>query len=524
MAVRNSKVILSKNIKMDSEYRNVLNISEADMITLMSNSSNLVYTNSTYSFLRESENSIFVEAPYGTCLQANYIAFQNPDYSNKWFFAFIEDIVYVNNKTTEIQYKLDIFTTWNSYFNYKSCFVVREHVTDDTLGANTVPEGLETGDYIVNSHLSDSYNTQMGVVISAPCLVDGSESTGHIYDGTVTYSALTYINYSILSNLATTLLAFESVGKLDAIQSIYMIPNWLVPDGDHHYTGLSTITQRETPMTQDLGISRISTLDGYTPVNNKCLTYPYCYIMGSNGAGASAIYKQELWQLDNKQEMVFRMYGTICSGASIRGVPINYNGDGVGVDYGINLAKFPVLDFPSDTFTNWLTQNGVNVGLSLAGSGLAIGTGLMTGNAIGVASGVLGIAQTVGQVYQRNEVPPQLSGNINGGDIGMATNFSRYNFYRMTVRSEYARIIDNYFKLRGYKVNKIKVPNTSHRQNFNFVQIASEDNVAYSNNHNNISVPPKDLNTINELFRRGITIWNNHTNLGDFSVSNNIVN
>lgn len=519
MAVRNSKVILSKNIKMDSEYRNVLNISEADMITLMSNSSNLVYTNSTYSFLRESENSIFVEAPYGTCLQANYIAFQNPDYSNKWFFAFIEDIVYVNNKTTEIQYKLDIFTTWNSYFNYKSCFVVREHVTDDTLGANTVPEGLETGDYIVNASLHDSYNNKFGVIMSVT-----DPSGGYIYTNMLSYCNYLYFDYNIDSSVRTVISQFESEGKLDAIQSLFVIPQWVSKvDPSIHYIG-SSLPESFSVATQDLGISRLSTLNGYTPANNKCLTYPYCYIMGSNGAGSTAIYKQEFWNLNNNQEMVFRMYGAVSIGASVRGVPINYNGDEVAQDYGINLAKFPTLNYPSDTFTNWITQNGVNVGLSMAGSGLAIGAGLMTGNAIGVASGVLGIAQTVGQVYQRSEVPPQVEGNINSGDVSFSAYFNRFSFFKMSVRSEYARIIDNYFKLRGYKVNKVKVPNTSHRQNFNYVQIASEDSVAYSNNHNNISVPPKDLNTINELFRRGVTIWNNHANLGDFSVSNNIVN
>ena len=520
MGRRNSKVILSKNIKMDSEYRNVYNVSESNMISLMSDNSHLVYSASNYSFLREEENTIYLSANYGTCLQANYLAFQNPDYSNKWFFAFIDQAEYVNDSTTRIRYKLDIFTTWNDYFDYKSCFVVREHVTSDTIGEHTVPEGLETGDYIVNSHLSDSYNNHFGVIMAVTTSTQGADQTGNLYTGLPSYPRYLFYDTDILNSFRNDIQAYENEGKLDSIQALFVIPRWLVTDSSQ-YTG-QFLPNSSTVTTQDLGISRISSLDGYTPNNKKCLTYPYCYIMGSNGSGASAIYKQELWQLDNKQEMVFRMYGAICVGASIRGVPINYNGDGTGVDYGINLAKFPTLNFPGDTFTNWLTQNSVNIGLSLAGSAISIGAGAMTGNAIGVASGILGVAQTVGQVYQRHEVPPQMEGNLNSGDVSFVTGFSRFNFYRMTIRSEYARIIDNYFKLRGYKVNTVKVPNTSHRQNFNFVQISGEDTTAYSNNHNNIQVPPRDLDQINNLFRRGITIWNNHTNLGDMSVSNNI--
>lgn len=522
MATRNSRVILSKNIKMDSEYRNVLNITESDMITLMTSQDNLVYTDSTYSFLREEKNTIYVGTTYGVCLQANYLAFQNPDYSNKYFFAFIEGVEYVNDKTTKINYKVDLFTTWRSYFNLKSCFVVREHVTDDTIGTHTVPESLETGDYIVNSHLTDSYNNQTMLVMSVTELVDGTDTRTSIYNGLPSYACyLGFTEPAIISNFDMIVKGYT---RPDAILDVFVAPKWLVSDsGTHHYVG-TPIHSSTTVATQDLGISRISSLNGYTPSNNKLLTYPYCYILGTNGAGSSAIYQQELWNLDSNQEMIFRMYGALCVGCSIRGVPINYNGDGVGVDYGLTLGKFPTLNRPGDTFTNWLTQNSVNVGATTLTSIGALGIGISTGNPTLIYGGAMGIAGEVAELYQRSKVPPQIEGNVNAGDVNYSSGFNRFNFYRMTIKQEYARIIDNYFKLRGYKVNTVKVPNISHRQNFNFVQIAPEDSCLYSNNYNNISIPPKDLNDINELFRKGITIWNNHTNLGDFSVSNNIVN
>ena len=517
MGRRNSKVILSKNIKMDSEYRNVYNVSESNMISLMSDNSHLVYSASNYSYLREEENTIYLSATYSTCLQANYLAFQNPDYSNKWFFAFIDQAEYVNDSTTRIRYKLDVFTTWNDYFSYKSCFVVREHVTDDTLGAHTVPEGLETGDYIVNSHLSDSYNNDTMIAMSVTELVDGTDTRCAVYNGLPSYAC--YLGFESLSS-------FESIVRgythPEAILDVFVTPKWLIPDSSsHHYAG-SPIQTSSTVATQELGITRISSLDGYTPNNKKCLTYPYCYILGTNGAGSTAIYQQELWSLNNSNEMVFRMYGTLCVGCSIKGVPINYNGDGVGVDYGINLAKFPTLNKPGDTFTNWLTQNSVNQTATALTSVGSLGIGVATGNPVLMYGGAMGIVGQVTELYQRSKVPPQIDGNVNAGDVGYSSGFSRFNFYRMTVKQEYARIIDNYFKLRGYKVNTVKVPNTSHRQNFNYIQIAEDDSTAYANNHNNIQVPPRDLDEINSLFRRGITIWNNHTNLGDMSVSNNI--
>ena len=50
----------------------------------------------------------------------------------------------------------DVFHTWQCDITYNQCFVEREHVNDDTVGLHTVPENVETGEYICNSHYKDS--------------------------------------------------------------------------------------------------------------------------------------------------------------------------------------------------------------------------------------------------------------------------------------------------------------------------------------------------------------------------------
>ena len=67
--------------------------------------SNLVAQADNYSFLRPT-GSIMAGFTYAQCLQANYIAFQNPDYSNKWFFAWIDDVIYKGDKNTEITFTI----------------------------------------------------------------------------------------------------------------------------------------------------------------------------------------------------------------------------------------------------------------------------------------------------------------------------------------------------------------------------------------------------------------------------------
>ena len=174
-------------------------------------------------------------------------------------------------------------------------------------------------------------------------------------------------------------LASSSIGgnPLDAIQSIFIAPYWLLKNGTN-----TDIPQTIAPKIKHTGISKISALDGYTPVNKKMLTYPFCYILLSNGQGSDAILKQEIWgqteiSIPNDAgepvvpigDLVLDIWGALTPGCSIRAVPWNYNGDDVATNYGINLGKFPQVNWNSDAFTNWLTQNGVNIGMSVARNG-----------------------------------------------------------------------------------------------------------------------------------------------------------
>ena len=76
--------------------------------------------------------------------------FKNTGFSNKWFYAFITEIEFVNQNSCLVHYELDVFQTWYFEINYLSSFIVREHVTDDSVGLHTIPENLEKGEYIID--------------------------------------------------------------------------------------------------------------------------------------------------------------------------------------------------------------------------------------------------------------------------------------------------------------------------------------------------------------------------------------
>lgn len=183
MATMTSKIILAKNINIDKQYTNVLSYSEQEMLELCQSQTHLVASANNYSFIRPT-GSIMAGFTYAQCLQANYIAFQNPDYSNKWFFAWIDDVIYKGDKNTEITFTVDAWSTWFDYWNKKTCFINRQHVNDDTIGLHTIPENLDVGEVVEEVEIEDeAYGNEYGFYVGV--LTDwtiNDNSTGDTLD------------------------------------------------------------------------------------------------------------------------------------------------------------------------------------------------------------------------------------------------------------------------------------------------------------------------------------------------------
>lgn len=514
---RNSKIILSKNIKLDKEYKNVLDYSETEMLSLINE--NKVAESNSYSFIRVDENKIKVGWSYNDCVKGNYIAFQNPTYNNKWFFAFVDRIEYLSDNASIIYYTIDVHSTWFDYWDPKACYIIREHVTDDTVGIHTFPEQIEVGDYVIDTHITDP---DMGledlkivigstVAPSDPSIASGGEEYNGIFSGVGYY---TYDKTNTINNIKS----LNENQKSSAISSIFLAPSFLVPNQG------GSVTPSSEPVSHELTITRITELDGYTPKNKKLLCYPYCYILVTNGNSSSAIYKPELFAHDTLTHtgIKFKVYGSLTPGCSIRIVPEYYkNLTGDNFDEGINLGKFPQCNWATDAFTNWLTQNGVNVVGNIAtGIGMTA-LGLGSGRPIVAGSGAVSLFNSAREVYMASKQPPQLNGNTNCGDVITSMGQNNFHIYTMTMKEEYARKADDYLSRVGYICNRIKLPNITGRQYYNYVQIGSEEEIGYSTG-TKIPVPKEFMNVINDIYRNGTTVWHAHVHVGNYALDNSL--
>ena len=494
---------------------------------------------------------------YEDLLQYNYCMYKNDSYSNKWFYAFITDVRYVNDGMTEISIETDVFQTWQFDIIYMNSFIEREHVSDDTVGLHTIPEGLETGDYIINSGGSVSPTIKPCYIIVAVTYVPENtplpQYDARIYNNI--YSGNILLAFRNAIDVSKFIKIYDKLARAEAITNIYMAPILATgisidddPDVWKNYTydGITTnfaivpYTTGIARVVNHATISNTTTLNGYTPKNNKLKVFPFCYLSIANNNGTQVDFKYEDF-ISNTP--TFDMYACMTAGGQNALIPQNYklnsgiSGYEIFYNYGISGGKFPTCSWNTDPYTNWLTQNGVNImgktidaptsqAISgtieaLIGAGTIGATGLdsgseTTGTAMGgIGSGLSKMFNAVQENWRHSLQSPTLEGQVSNGDLCYALGNTDYTYYKMSIKQEYARIIDNFFSLYGYKVNRLATPNIHKRSNWDYIK------TSLVNLEGNI--PENDLNKIRALFDNGCTFWHTTTYFLDYSRTNSIL-
>ena len=501
------------DVPLENDYKNSLYFtSKANQQAYFQ--SNIVKSYTDFSYQRK-DKLIKIPDIYDNIAHCNYVMYQNSNYSNKWFYAFIDKMEYINDGTTYVYIETDVIQTWLFDYEVKSSFVEREHVDDDTTGIHTVPENVELGEYTSNGFERDNELTDLGYMIQVTENVAGDNKFYATLFGGIANVGGAY--YTDNWQVAVSIIQAYQDGREDAIINVYVIPKRLIPDeslSGSLYTGSSS------PVTYTKSINKVTTIDGYTPRNNKLLTFPYNFLVLDNNNGSSNVLQYELFSTSNCQ---FEIAGVPTVGGSIKCVPLNYKGHSRYQQEGLMCGKFPTCGWVNDTYTNWLTQNAVNIGIGTVTSALQLigGIGLMaTGVGAGVGagsalSGAMGIANSLGQVYQHSILPNSASGNTNGGDINACYNMNKFYFIKMSIKQEYAKIIDKYFDMFGYKVNMVKVPNKAHRSRWWYTKTIDVNIDG--------AIPNEDMQKIKNAYNNGITFWRNASEIDNYSLSNGIV-
>lgn len=120
----------------------------------------------------------------------------------------------------------------------------------------------------------------------------------------------------------------------------------------------------------------------------------------------------------------------------------------------------------------------------------------------------------IGEFHKANLLP-NIRGGQTQGDISFSANSMGFTFREMRAKTEFLQIIDNYFSMFGYKINRVKSPNITGRNNWNYVKTT---NANFTGN-----IPQSDILQINNMFNNGVTFWHNANNMYNYSSNNSIV-
>lgn len=515
MATKNISKVYLLSVPLENDYKNTLYFTSKDAQHSYF-ASKIVKSYEDFSYQRKDQKIRIPEA-YDTIYNCNYVMYQNTAYSNKWFYAFIKELKYISDGVTEAIIETDVIQTWMFDYTIKPSFVEREHVNNDTWGLHTVPEGLETGEFVCNGVDYDNKLDELVYMVNVTEATDDNKPLAVNVGGV--FMAGGFYVFGTVHEMVQVLQLYDTQGKGDAVQMVYTAPKKIVgsvgtDQGDYWYVG------KDKPTEYDVNLFKNDTLNGYIPRNNKLKCFPYNYLVMSNNNGIDNILHYEKFSTD---DMHFKVRGVPVPGGSIKCTPQNYKGIVENQDEGIMAGKFPACSWSQDIFTNWMTQNGLNIALGLASSGLTVlgGVGMMAtgGGALmgagAVVSGGMGIAQTLGQVHQQSFTPATAKGNTNGGDINVCDKKNGFFYYKMSITKEFAAILDRYFDLFGYKVNMVKTPNKAHRSRYWYTKTI-DINI-------DGAIPMDDMQKIKDCYNRGITFWRNASEIQNYDLSNGIV-
>ena len=565
----NSIVQLFRGINLDNRYLHTIYFaSESAQNTWFTGKVYKTYQQISYT--RYTRNSIKLKADTTEIMDCTYLRFKNDRSVDKWFYAFINSVEYVNENTCLITYEIDVMQTWFIQAgSLQPCYILRQHVTDDTFGINLEAEPVSSDVYDCDeiTYVSSDgalFGTYSLIVNTTEDPASGTASSVYnngLYNGTKMY-VVDATSEASLNNFSTALQIILNGSWQGSIRPVEIVDMFTFPT---QFSNLTVLTN-----THSLTVTHPTTLDGYTPKNKKLYGYPFSYLQGSTKDGSGGLYRWEYFDgmLATTNSVTFTAYGNPIGGGSIVCYPARYNGVNENVDAKMVMNNFPKNPFNYDAYQAWVASGGsirlereetiTNVrgvsALVKSASNAILGQGVggvsqagrsaygMEQNGGATASGIAGMTGGINQVIQgafnyvdtamnvleaQNKIgyqwadaqyqPNQIIGSATP-NTAVAQRMLDFYFFSVHVRKDEITRIDDFLSCFGYAINKVETPNLNGRQYWNFIQ--TQGAIVNGN------MPASSKDAIARIFDGGITFWHNGDQIGNYkqSVSSGSIN
>ena len=503
-----SNVRLLRGVPIDKNYKHTLYFAnKTDQYNYFV--SKQKYNLTQYTYQRISTDSCRVEMLRDNIIDCNYIMFQNSAFGNKWFYAFIDDVIYINNTTSEIRFTVDVIQTWLLDATLKSCTIERQHSITDAIGDSLTAEPVDLGEYVCSNYheLEQAFGSTYCVCIMV-CDTADDLSWGTLNDGIFSGASIYYCRIDDVWGVEAVVEFLGGyIDKPEAIIGMYYVPKALLPGANNEMQRMPFNYKGAKIEVTEAELTGREYFQDYTNVKNKKLyTFPYNYCTVISGNGEHVKLRYEFFDDLTPQ---FLIGGTVITPINVYCRPLNYRGISTDefnyppdLQNQVVLYDYPLCSWAFNAFQQWIAKDALPV----------IG-GAIT--ALASPSPVVHISEAMKigtDMHYAMIAGDKFNGSSNSGNMNISSETQTFFFTRTHITGEFARIIDDFFTKYGYSVNKVAVPNINARPHFTYIKTV--DCLCVGN------VPANSLRNIENIFNNGITFWKNASEVGDYSVDN----
>ena len=567
----NSDVVLCRGVPIESDYRHTLYF---DSIAAQNNYffSKAFKQFHNVSYQRERRNVITLEIPATQVYACNYLLFKNTSYGEKWFFAFVNSVEYVNDNVTDIYYELDVMQTWMFEYTLSQCMVEREHSVTDKIFENTKPENIGYGELMCG--VSQNLLSSHGLLGEYACVITSKPySSGDVPIKLYSQFCPVYGYIGRAEDMNVIVQEFVRTGWQDAVLSVTVGNKLMAQGADETHFDMPKQVPKEDFKFVCYGVTsginegeeqfKDQLPNGYKKKKKKLFSYPYNQLWVSNNQGTVNEYRYEDFKIDKDGFFHMEVAASGISSPECVLYPLDYRGVAKYYDHALVLTGYATVPWIGESYKAYMAMNrnqienavftqGANglmntISAFLGGAmtvnnaadmlqaakadasnaGQTVSKTTKTGlrqqamggifSAIGTAgTSVVDYMTTVWQVEAKlkdvSNIPPNVGGLSGAGSVTNALSRFDYSAYYMCVKPEYAEIVDKFFDMFGYNTCTVKVPNTHSRPHWNYVKTIGCEIQGF--------LPQEAANIIKAVYDHGVTFWKNGDEVGNYTLDN----
>lgn len=527
---------------LESDYRNTLWFPNREAQTSYF-LGKTIKTYENFQYIKKN-NTIVVDGEVDLLYNCNYIMYQNNNFTNKWFYAFIDRIEWASNSSVRLYVSTDVIQTWFFDITYYDSYVDRCHSDTDVTGDNIVPEDFSVGNPGGYQVAGSTDLAPDGIALFATSTYTGESRTGSVNSG-IYSGGQNLVDFHIDNpGVGSILERYVKNGTATAVIKLQQYPYKLK-------NGPMTVSFSKYP----------SSISGYTPKNNKMLSSAFVtcfmsmygqetdfnpvFITGSkvnikvSADQTSGTISAFVENYSDSSISTFSMFASIPeSGWSYNQYKNDYNlHSGSNAIYTTRQALSKGFNFSKaflDTGANALNttaralnivnpinnfiagRGGYGAGALRSGANLLNQGESMLGsiqNLIVQTTGIDEISQDLAAISENYNAPA--TGGMSASNGYIATGKTAFSYGYKVLPRDIVERCDKFLTVYGYKQSEYRAINLHARASWTYIKT---NGLNASGNF-----PDDDMNIIKRAFNNGIFFWVYTATYGNFGQNNAIV-